>query len=322
MKHTLWWKAALIRAIKTMAQTAVALIGTQAAGILDVDWIAVLSASALAGVLSMLTSVAGLPEVEVEPSEFEKALAENNIPIMDEDHIDGIGGSYSPRLKAPSATDKNWIHTSKGGYNSCILISGNSVLPNCVGYAWGRWRELIGKTPKLSRGNAENWWSYGDGYKRGQTPKLGAVACWRKGKAEYEGDGAGHVAIVEGIDADGTVTIGQSGYGYKRFYITKFKKGKMNLGGTYHFQGFIYLPDTDSKTETKPKTSTKRYKVIEKSGMKIRDKASTKGKQIGTLSYGATFLSSKQSGNWAYIDSKKGWVCIKAGNETYLKAIK
>ena len=59
-----WIKAAIIRAIRTMAQTAAALIGTGAVGIMDVDWIQVLSASALAGVLSLLTSIAGLPEVD------------------------------------------------------------------------------------------------------------------------------------------------------------------------------------------------------------------------------------------------------------------
>jgi len=58
-----WWKAAGVRAIKTVAQTAVATIGTSML-ITEVNWIAVLSASALAGVLSLLTSVAGLPEVE------------------------------------------------------------------------------------------------------------------------------------------------------------------------------------------------------------------------------------------------------------------
>lgn len=58
-----WWKAAGIRAIKTVAQTAVATIGTSMI-LSDVNWIAVASASALAGILSLLTSVAGLPEVK------------------------------------------------------------------------------------------------------------------------------------------------------------------------------------------------------------------------------------------------------------------
>ena len=58
-----WFSAAMIRAIKTIAQTAVATIGTSAV-LGDVNWIMVGSASLLAGLLSMLTSVAGLPEVE------------------------------------------------------------------------------------------------------------------------------------------------------------------------------------------------------------------------------------------------------------------
>jgi hypothetical protein len=60
-----WFKAAGVRAIKTVAQTAVATIGT-AAAVGEVNWVLVGSASALAGLLSLLTSVAGLPEVNVE----------------------------------------------------------------------------------------------------------------------------------------------------------------------------------------------------------------------------------------------------------------
>ena len=63
MINKVWLKAALIRAVRTMAQTAIACIGA-AAVLSPVDWPVVLSATVLAGIISMLTSVAGLPEVK------------------------------------------------------------------------------------------------------------------------------------------------------------------------------------------------------------------------------------------------------------------
>ena len=76
-----FWKAALIRAIKTVCQTAIATIGT-AMVITDVKWMYVLSASALAGILSILTSIAtGLPEVE---------LAETLYALDNEPHVDTL----------------------------------------------------------------------------------------------------------------------------------------------------------------------------------------------------------------------------------------
>ena len=62
-KWKTWWKAALIRSVKTLAQTAVATVGT-AAVLSEVNWVAVLSASLLAALLSLLTSLAGLPELK------------------------------------------------------------------------------------------------------------------------------------------------------------------------------------------------------------------------------------------------------------------
>lgn len=59
-----WVRAAGIRAIKTVAQTAVSMLSGEMLGIMEADWLAVLSVSAMAGVVSLLTSVAGLPELK------------------------------------------------------------------------------------------------------------------------------------------------------------------------------------------------------------------------------------------------------------------
>ena len=59
-----WWKAAGIRAAKTFCQTAVSLIGTGSVGFTDLDWIQIASVSGVAALVSILTSVAGLPEIE------------------------------------------------------------------------------------------------------------------------------------------------------------------------------------------------------------------------------------------------------------------
>lgn len=167
---------------------------------------------------------------------------------------------FKARKSAPGATNKNYIHASRGGHNHCILITGNSCIPNCVGYAWGRWRELLGKTPKLSLNNAENWYPYtADGYKRGQAPKLGAVICWRKGKAGVTGDGAGHVAVVEQIKANGDIVTSESDYGGARFITRTYtKKSGYYLGDGFTFQGFIYPPVNFEEEKAKYTTGTYR----------------------------------------------------------------
>lgn len=164
--------------------------------------------------------------------------------------------TFITRTTAPAYSDKNYIHYSMGGYNYCINIGNGSVLPNCVGYAWGRWRELLGVKHNLSTSNAENWWgNTDDGYKRGNTPKIGAVICWRKGEAGNSSDGAGHVGIVEDVNSDGSIVVSNSAYGGKRFY-TMTLSAPYNIGNNYHFQGFIYLPTTltDVETDTTVKT--------------------------------------------------------------------
>lgn len=67
-KLKIWLKAALVRAVKTIAQTAIATIGTSAV-ICEINWKVVISASLLSGLLSILTSITGLPEAKSESSE-------------------------------------------------------------------------------------------------------------------------------------------------------------------------------------------------------------------------------------------------------------
>lgn len=251
--------------------------------------------------------------------------------------------AFKARLNAPSKSDKNWIHTSAGGKNSCIKVSGNSVLPNCVGYAWGRFMEILGKTPKLSRSNAENWYGYNDGYKRGKTPKLGAVIVWAKGKVGNSKDGAGHVAIVEEIYSDGSFLVSQSGYKSKRFWTSKIPKTGYLKG--YTFLGFIYNPAVSSNTSTNASTntSTVTFKVGKtytlKANLKVRTGAGTNYRQKKRSELTASGKKSAQSGTYAvlkngtkvtvqavknvgkkvWVKIPSGWICAKDGDSVYLR---
>lgn len=146
--------------------------------------------------------------------------------------------NFIPRTTAP-AEDNAYYYANNPFYQS------GYGLPNCTCYAWGRFYEISGERPKLSTGNAENWWGYSDGYKRGSIPKLGAVICWRKGAAGNGADGAGHVEIVEAINDDGTIVT--TGSGWNSFLFrqkTRANDGNWGGGSAYTFQGFIYNPKT------------------------------------------------------------------------------
>jgi surface antigen len=125
---------------------------------------------------------------------------------------------------------KYWQRYDKGGLNKCRAVGPNKdiVLPNCTGYAWGRFYEILGEEPKLSTGNAGDWYTNtSDGYERGQTPKPGAVMCWS------EAGQPGHVAIVESYDSTtGELITSESGFR---------QKGQTNLGG--NGWNTVYNPD-------------------------------------------------------------------------------
>ena len=117
-------------------------------------------------------------------------------------------------------------------------------MPNCTTYSFGRFAEGAGveTVPTLARFNAEDWYNYNDGYERGQTPKIGAVCCFRDGN--FSGDG--HVCIVEAINQDGSIVVTESGYdAYFWRENVRHPGGAYpysNSAESYIFQGFIYNP--------------------------------------------------------------------------------
>lgn len=159
---------------------------------------------------------------------------------------------FNPYLSLPARSTSNpfFISTSKGGFSHCIVRnSAGYTLPNCVALVHAEWLQILTSAlgpekareyeSKLCRNNASVYWGYtSDGFKRGQTPKLGAIACWSGGKS-----GAGHVAFVTSFDSAGNWSGVASNYSGSAFYRCSYKKSNnYYLGSLYKFQGFIYPP--------------------------------------------------------------------------------
>lgn len=171
-------------------------------------------------------------------------------------------GSFSMRTSKPGAGNKNFIRTASGGWNTCITGSPKDkdcdVLANCVGYASGRFNEIInnargtsGCTYKYLNCNAENFIerALSAGLKIGSTPRVGAIGCAMKGSTLNGSDGAGHVWVVEKVNSDGSTYTSESGYGSSAFWnqTRSNKNSRWGLGSGYSFRGFIYLPDDVQK---------------------------------------------------------------------------
>lgn len=154
------------------------------------------------------------------------------------------------RTTKPS-NNKFYQTKSKGGYSTCIkgkpTDASCDVLANCVGYACGRFNEIIGKMkyPQLNC-NAENFIKRAKsiGLKVVSYPTLGGIMVWQKGSTLSGKDGAGHVAIVERIDGANQIYTSESGYGNSAFWnsIRKNSNGRWGLGSGYKFIGCIINP--------------------------------------------------------------------------------
>lgn len=151
---------------------------------------------------------------------------------------------FIPRTEAPKRDNKYYINVNYGGYNKDISIDNGFVLPNCTGYSNGRFMECQELTSSnLYTGDAKDFFGYTkDGYKRGQTPKLGAIACWKGG--QY-----GHVGSVEFIEGS-KITCSMSAWHGAEFYTRTLEPPYNYTGseGYMEFQGFIY-PDVEFKDD-------------------------------------------------------------------------
>lgn len=146
--------------------------------------------------------------------------------------------------------------TESGGYNYAILGKPTdataNVLSNCVGYANGRFGEIMAEITGVFRikyqlsCNAENFIERAKlyGLKVSDTPTLGGIMVWQKGSLSAS-DGAGHVAIVEKIIDENTIYTSESNYGGTAFLnVTRRNtNGRWGLGSAYKFRGCIINPE-------------------------------------------------------------------------------
>lgn len=223
--------------------------------------------------------------------------------------------SFSPRLSAPGSSNKYYYS------NLNVFYKYGYGMPNCTAYAYGRAYEILGSEPKLSWNNAEQWYDYNKSngyYKYGQTPKVGAIACW-----SYNG-GGGHVAVVEKVE-NGQITFSNSAWSGQNFYLSYARTSDKNAGGNswWNFQGYIYLGDFSGSTSTTQATTKKvtyttgTYKTNVDDYLKMRSGAGTSYSSIAfvpnNVTLNVTKVSTAGGYTWGYTsyNGKTGWVALE-----------
>lgn len=175
---------------------------------------------------------------------------------VNEEEPEGIGAAgFTMRTSKPS-NNKNFITTGSGGWNTCIkgypMDPNANVLANCVGYASGRFNEIIniardtgGCTYTTLNCNAVGFKERAEaaGLQTGSIPRRGAIGCCGGGS------GAGHVFIVERVDSNSRIYTSESGYGSTAFWnqTRDNSNGRWGMSSSYYFRCFIYLPDDVQK---------------------------------------------------------------------------
>lgn len=197
---------------------------------------------------------------------------------VDEDEIEGIGSAdgFCARTGRPTG---GIFYNNDNNHGASWCVNGNpkdarcNVLSNCVGYACGRFNEIIGsmKYPQLCC-NAENFIERAKQYGLNVVnyPTLGGIMVWQKGATLSGNDGAGHVEVVERIDNANQIYTSASNWGGTTFYnaTRNNSNGRWGLASGYKFRGCIVNPSigdvhytAPSNSQTKPSSASGKFKI-------------------------------------------------------------
>lgn len=227
---------------------------------------------------------------------------------------------FNPYTSLPpnSRTNPFFISTSSGGKSHCIVRGANGyTLPNCVALVHAEWLQILTSAlgasaaeayeAKLCRNNAAVYYGYtADGFKRGNMPKLGAIACWSGGSS-----GAGHVAIVTAFTGRNWSGVA-SNYSGSAFYSCKYNWSSTYgyyLGSAYKWQGFIYPPVEFSEyaTQAVARSSAVDQIRVNIDNLNVRNKPTTAGDRLGYAEPGYyNVLSKTRANNFDWYEIEKG----------------
>lgn len=162
---------------------------------------------------------------------------------------------YEPRLTSP---DGEPYYTSELN----VYSQTGYGMPNCVAYAYGRLYELNGEAPKINHGDAGDWWYINKSngyYEYGDEAKLGAVACW-----------SNHVAIVEAINEDSSITVSESHWGGNYFNTKTYYNMYSHYGQTFY--GYIYAYTAEEESEEEEEVEEVEYYTFEDEFFELQEK--------------------------------------------------
>lgn len=241
------------------------------------------------------TKEVGFVQSETLPEEEIEIQPKSDAEIAQEGE-----GSYTARLTAPAKTNPYYYS------NINVFYKFGYGMPNCTCYAYGRAYEILKAEPKLCIYDANQWFDYNKDngyYSYGQTPKLGAIACWK-----YKNYNSGHVAVVEKI-TDDTVYYSNSAWSGENFYVDSLPvddpvKGRPD----WEFQGYIYIGDFASGAATGDI-----YIITSDDGVNMRSGAGTSFEKVSVIPFGGiaivTEIKNADGYTWGYTTygGVRGW---------------